>query len=342
MKVKKNPLSKKFICVTLIVFLSTLILNQAYAQKTPEGTAWVSSHGYSNCVKLYNKNITVILEPNCGGRVLEYNLNGQNLLYIDPKQNGWTYTPGERIIGPCAGRFDIGPEMLVPRRNDLWVGKWTAEIIGPRAARLTSVKDKSTGVQLIREFRLDRDSSHLSCTQTIANISDSTKQYNHWSRTFAVGGGVCLVPLSEGSRFPLGYIYYGPGSILNYLHKEHPNIKVRDGFLELTKAPPEKKFGIDSYAGWLGYITPGNLLFVKKFPVYPDRVYGEVAAYTISIWYNEDVNCELEPIGPRETLEPGESASFTEEWWLLPYDFPQEGKEVNIKAFRKYVEENTR
>ncbi|MFC1538533.1 hypothetical protein ACFL6H_03840 [Candidatus Latescibacterota bacterium] len=315
---------------------------QVFAQNTPEGTAWVSSHGYSGCVRLFNKNVSVILEPNCGGRVIEYNFNGDNVLYIDPEQDGWTYTPGERTIGPCGGRFDIGPENLVPRRPNLWVGKWTAEITGPRSAKMTSIEDESTGVQLIREFVLESNSSHLSCKQTIKNISDSTKQYNHWSRTFAVGGGVCLVPLSEGSRFPLGYIYYGPGSILNYRHKAHPNINVRDNFLEITKAPPQKKFGIDSYAGWFGYVTPGNLLFVKKFPVYPNRVYGELAAYTISIWYNEDINCELEPIGPRETLEPGQSASFTEEWWLLNYKFPIGDEKVDIKAFTRYVEDNTR
>jgi len=326
----------------MLIFMSVLICTQSFAESTPEGTAMVSSHGYSGCVKLFNGSVTVILEPNCGGRVLEYTLGGENVLYVDPAQDGWTYTPGERTIGPCAGRFDIGPEKLVPRRPNLWVGKWTAEITGPRSARMTSVEDESTGVQLIREFMLDGESSHLSCTQIIKNISSETKQYNHWSRTFAVGGGVCLVPLSEGSRFPLGYIYYGPGQIMNYAPEKHPHINVRDNFLEITQAPPQKKFGIDSYAGWFGYVTPGDLLFVKKFPVYPNRVYGEIAAYTISIWYNEGVNCELEPIGPRETIEPGQSASYTEEWWLIPYDFPKEDEKVDVKSFTNYVKKNIR
>ena len=37
---------------------------------------------------------------------------------------------------------------------------------------------------------------------------------------------------------------------------------------------------------------------------------------------------ELEPIGPRERLKPGESASFTEEWLLLPHPFPKDGEKV--------------
>ncbi len=333
---------KRLSCLLFVVELMMFFGSRALSQNTPEGTAWITSHGYANCVQLSNNTTRVILEPNCGGRVLEYFINGQNSLYVDPQQDGWTYTPGEKTINPCAGRFDIGPEMSVPRRPDLWVGRWKADIIGPRAARLTSVEDTSTGVQLIREFRLDRDSSHLSCMQTIKNISDSTKQYFHWSRTLAKGGGICLVPLTPDSRFPLGYIFYGPGPVLNYRHDDHPHIKVRDNILELTCAPPQPKFGIDSYAGWLGYITPDNLLFVKKFPVYPDRVYGEVAAFTISIWYYKDEMCELEPIGPRETLAPGESASFTEDWWLLSYDFPREGDTIDLETYKRFVKENTR
>ena len=66
-----------------------------------------------------------------------------------------------------------------------------------------------------------------------------------------------------------------------------------------------------------------------------------MAALTVSIWYVDD-RCELEPIGPKETLKPGESASFTESWWLLPYDFPVDDKKIDLTAFEKYVKENTR
>jgi len=328
---------KKMMCSMAVLVVTVLLSAQAMSQTTPEGTAWVSYRGSDGCVELSNGTTRVVLEPNVGGRVVEYSLNGQNSLYQSPEK------PAEGVRGerPDAGRFDIGPEMTSPPRPQLWQGKWKAEIIGPGAARLTSEKDTSSGIQLIREFRLDRNSSHLSCIQTIINISDSTKRYNHWSRTLAVGGGICIVPLTPDSRFPLGYIYYGPGSVLNYRHEKTPNIRVRNGFLEILGTPPEPKFGIDSYAGWLGYITPSNLLFVKKFPVYPDRVYGEVAAYTISLWYYKNEMCELEPIGPRETLKPGERASFTEDWWLLPYEFPQ-GKDVDLAAFEGYIQKNTR
>jgi len=324
------------LCITFIMMFSSV---NTFALETAEGVDIVSFRGLDGCIRLSNESTVVVLDPNIGGRVVEYSLHGTDTLYHAPE----SAPEGVMIFKPDAGRFDIGPEMRAPKRGSLWNGRYEVEITGARSARLTSVRDEaSTGVQIVRDFVLDKNSSHLSCTQTIVNISDSEKRYNHWSRTLAVGNGICIVPLTpELSRFPLGYIYYGPGSVLNYRHDKHPNLRVRDNYLEILGTPPQPKFGIDSHAGWFGYITQDDVLFVKKFPTYPDRRYGEVAAYTISIWYYKDQTCELEPIGPTEIIQSGKSASYTEDWWLLPYDYPED-RNVDLKAFEAYVSGNAK
>ena len=86
---------------------------------------------------------------------------------------------------------------------------------------------------------------------------------------------------------------------------------------------------------------PNDTLFVKRFPTYPDRVYNEAAGLTLSVWYPTGPRIELEPIGPRERLKPGESASFTEDWWLLPHPFPRKGQQVDLKALAEQVEKQT-
>ena len=85
-----------------------------------------------------------------------------------------------------------------------------------------------------------------------------------------------------------------------------------------------------------------DLMFVKQFPTYPNRVYNEVAGLTMSIWYPDRPMCELEPIGPREKLAPGRSASFTETWWLLPQAFPKNGHQVDIKEVAARVARETK
>ena len=111
----------------------------------------VDYFGYDDCLQLSNDRTRVILCPAVGGRVLEYSLDGKNALYLDASEKGWLYEPGKRS-DMSAGRFDIGPEKMIPSRPELWMGRWHGEITGPNSARMTSVKHRATGVQLTRDF----------------------------------------------------------------------------------------------------------------------------------------------------------------------------------------------
>jgi hypothetical protein len=299
----------------------------------------VKFYGYADCIRLEGGKTRVTLCPRAGGRVLEYSLNGMNALYLPPGDEGWEEGSGTAAMN--AGRFDFGPEQTVPRHEKLWSGRWTGEIIGDRSARLTSQNDAATGVQLVREFTLDEKSSRLDCKQTIRNISSKTKEYCHWSRTFALGGGICVIPLTEPSRFPNGYVMYEGTSLIN-IRPVDPKIRHQDGFLVITGAPKQPKLGMDTTAGWFAYLMKNDLMFVKRFPVQPERPYNEVAGLTMSIWYPNGPMCELEPIGPREKLELGRSASFTETWYLLPHPFPKNEQTLAPRSIADFVEQNTR
>jgi len=283
----------------------------------------VEFHGYSDCIRLENAAARVTLGHQCGGRVLEYSCGGQNVLALDPNQAGWTPESGKPAIDPWGGRFDIGPEKVLPPHPALWIGRWSAEVDGAGVARLTSPADPVTGARLVREFELDPDSSRLRCTQTITNTSSSNRTWFHWSRTLVTGGGIVVVPLTEPSRFPKGYVMYDLDTSIDY-QPEDPNIRVGAGLLEIVDTPAHPKLCMDSHAGWLAYLAESDMLFVKRFATFPDRMYGDIVAPTVSVWYYEHLLCELEPIGPQERLGPGESASYTEEWWLVPHEFPAE------------------
>ena len=293
----------------------------------------IQYHGYQKAIELRNADTRVVLCPEVGGRILEYSHKGINALYLSQQEKDWK--PGDQPQS-SAGRFDIGPELVIPRREFLWSGEWTGIITAELSAKLTSQKDPATGVQLIREFQLAADSSRLLCTQTIVNVSTESKEWCHWSRTFAVGRGICVIPLTPGgtspqSRFPNSYVMYEEGGIIN-MKPTDPQIRRRDDVLEIHPTPRKPKLGFDSYAGIIAYAAPNDLLFVKRFQTWPDRVYNEAAGLTISVWYPDNEMIELEPIGPREVLAPGKSASFTEEWWLAPMKFPAKGEPLDLHA----------
>ncbi|MEI6503912.1 MAG: hypothetical protein WCP21_23105, partial [Armatimonadota bacterium] len=263
------------------------------------------------------------------------------------------------------GRCDLGPEMTFPRHLDLWIGPWRGRFTGPRTAELISPVDRNTQVQLIRTFTLAESGSHLRVTQKVINRGSVTRRCCYWSRTFAMGNGVCVVPLNPNSRFPRKFLTVGPGNVMDLAPQTTDNVRVRDGFLELRGDPPFSKFLLDPVGptevngvsrAWLSYLLPGGMMFVKRFPVYPQRNYGEACAASLSLYYYPSVDerlkapeqrplpidfCELEPIGPLEVLKPAESASYTEDWWLLPNAFPKVGEDVDLKAVEKTVLEGT-
>lgn len=299
----------------------------------------VASHGYSKTIELKLGKTRAVLCPQAGGRVLEYSVDGVDAMWFDEAEKKWQ--PG-KPTSISAGRFDYGPELTVAAHPKAWQGEWTAEV-SKGGAKLISPKDDG-GIQLTREFRLVPHGDHvgLSCTQTMTNVSNEVREVCHWGRSFSPGGGICVIPLGDRpSRFPSKYAMYEDSAIINVRNKDD-NIRERDGFLELLAPPRKPKLGFDTTAGWLAYSLPNDSLFVKRFATFPDRVYNEAAGLTLSVWYPTGPRIELEPIGPRERLKPGESASFTEDWWLLKHPHPKKGEKLDLKALAEQVTKQTK
>lgn len=318
--------------------LVTLLMAGTLAAEEPTARV-VTYHAYTQAIELKQGKTRVVLCPQAGGRVLEFSVDGVNAMYFDKAEKNWQ--PG-KPGSISAGRFDYGPELVVPAHPNTWGGEWSAEITKANTVKLTSPREEAAGIQLVREFRLVPHDSRvgLSCKQTMANISKETRDVCHWGRSFSPGGGICVIPLGDRpSRFPSKYAMYEDSAIINVKATDE-RIRVRDGFLEILAPPRKPKLGFDTYAGWLAYVQPNDALFVKRFPAFPDRVYNEAAGLTLSVWYPTGPRIELEPIGPRERLKPGESATFAEEWWLLSHPFPKKGH-LDLKTLAAQVQKET-
>lgn len=337
-------LARVVVLAVVGVFLSCPASRVRAADPAPTARV-VPFHGYTKAIELTRGNAKAVLCPQVGGRVLQFSVDGKDSMWLEEAEKTWK--PGQP--GPSsAGRFDYGPELTVIPHPVLWSGEWLGEVTGQSSARLTSLKDEKAGTQLIRDFTLEgsgKDGTsapfHLFCKQTIRNISQEVREVCHWGRSFSPGGGICVIPLGDRpSRFPAKYAMYEEGAIINVRNTDE-KIRERDGYLEILAPPRKPKLGFDVTGGWLAYLMPNDTVFVKRFAVYPDRVYNEAAGLTLSVWYPTGPRIELEPIGPRERLPPGDSASFTEDWWLFDFPFPKAGESVDLKALGKLVTSQT-
>jgi len=301
---------------------------------------YIDYAGYTDCVEITDGQTRVVLGPHSGGRVLSYALQGQEALWLSPEHDGLTReTCGDPppLLFPSGGRCDIGPEQIVAPRPELWLGAWKPMIVDENTACMVSPESPTAGVQLRRSFTLGGGNARLIFTQSVRNTADREIRLCHWSRTFGRGHGICIVPLTPAqSRYPNQYVMYGPGRAIQCAPVDPAISRVGD-HLVVYDTPANPKLGLDSYAGWFAYLMPGNQLLVKQYDTYTDRVYNEVAGLTISLWYYQDLVCELEPIGPKEVLQPGEESLFTETWYLAEYPFPTDRRALDVDALSAFI-----
>lgn len=301
----------------------------------------VACRGWSDCYRLSNGTVKVVIVAESGGRVLEYSLKGKNIIFVDPGQNGKMLEDyKEKWFDPDGGRFDYGPERVTYKLHDVtWMGTWKATITGEYSLRVVSQPDPSLGVQTTREFTLDKNSSRLAVRQTMRNVSEGETKWWFWSRTLVKSGGIMLVPLNPKGKLPKGWGKYVWKE--NRVEIEHPRddrIAVREGVLTLRCTGPSAGFGTDASAGWMASAR-GDLLFVKRFRHFPEKDYKEDAGFTVRLYTTYHMG-ELEPVSPQAVLKPGESYSFTEHWWLLNYPSGRE-RTFDLETAIKLIEAKT-
>lgn len=293
----------------------------------------------SRLAVIANPRVRVAADACHGGRLVEYALDGRNALYAVHEGDPDRVYPETHWPGPLAGRFDIGPEETVGDHPQLWNLAWTVEKPGPLHLRLTSPDDAASGLRLVRDFVLDAQSTRLRCTQTMTNISPRTLRRAYWGRSLAPGGGIVVTALTPDSRFPHGWLAcHGWPRFELTIKPKDPAVTVADGFLTI-RGTPKSKVGLDTLSGWMAYLRPDGLLFAKRFATFPGRRYADIPGLTQAFWYGpEGRYVELEPLGPEESLAPGASASFSEDWWLLDHPFPAEGQDVDPGAVQRAVD----
>jgi hypothetical protein len=303
----------------------------------PAGVEVKDYAGWKNAIHLANGEVLAVAVPGAGGRLLRYQLHGENILYYDPALAGKTLADLNGRGAHGGHQIDIGPELRgMPKHDDLWWGEYAWHIPGPYSARLTSKPDPGAGVQITKEFVLDSDNGDLGVTQTIRNSSTATVKYCLWDRTLCPGDGFAIIPLNRNSRFANKWALRVKDAGDKWLYdgnaKAPREVKVIKNHLVVKCNGPATKVGTDSAEGWIAYVR-GKLLYVKYFPYYSGGEYTD-GGCSAEIYFNERF-AELEPLSPEVELNPGDSFEFPEKWVLIELDEMVNTAEQAQKAVRK-------
>jgi hypothetical protein len=311
---------KKIIISTILHLVLYSGINHASVKK-------ITYRGWDECYLINNEKVKVIINASAMGNVLVYEKNNVNLMWEDSTIDGKTLEDYREANFPVdAGRFDYGPLDITQKIHEItWAGPYHAEIIDDYSIRITSLDDNNMGISTSRLFELHPESSHLKITQTMTNISDSVTRYWFWGRTLVPVGGKLFSPINPNSKWPdkwVRYIWTKPTSFSS--DPEDDGVTIEDSlFVLIPEKAENNKYATDAESGWMAYGYKG-LIFLKTYQHFPGMRYtteGEL----INIFYcTNDRFAEMEPVSPEAVLQPGETYSFVENWYLLNFPGAQD------------------
>jgi hypothetical protein len=113
---------------------------------------------------------------------------------------------------------------------------------------------------------------------------------------------------------------YGPNQMLvlwPFFDFRDPRWKFGSQFITLKQDPKRgpTKIGLAHRQGWVAYLNQGTL-FVKHVPYEADKTYPDRGC-NFETFSNEEM-LEIESLGPLVQLGPGQTATLTERWELVP------------------------
>lgn len=305
-------------------------------------------------VCLSNRYVSLQIVPSIGGRVMAYGLGTENVLWVNPGLAGkappasgvgpageWLNYGGDKLW-PAPQGWDNAEQWPGPPDAILDGGPYTLEHL-PRggcvaALRLTSGEDRRSGIQLSRVIRLHEDSTRVSFEATMKNCDNKPRRWGIWAHTQLDGGREggghnpemrAYCPLNPKSHFTKGYdVIFGD--------ERNPSFQAdpKRGLMVVEYQYKVGKIGLDSPAGWVATVNGlTGKAFVQRFTFEKQKPYPEGSSVefwlnglgSFKAWGKENVMpddpeknpfvFESEMLGPLTTLQPGESVSWTYDWF---------------------------
>jgi len=275
----------------------------------------ISYLGLSNCYRLSNGAVEVVVTSDVGPRIVRYNFTGaENILGEVPEA---TLATALGDFKPWGGhRLWVAPEAK-PRSYAPDNAPVAVAFEGERAIRLAAPVEAATGIEKEMRVALDDAGSGLTVTHKVTNRNLWAIDAAPWALTIMRGGGTAIFPQEPYISWDDYLLPARPLVLWHYTDLSDARWSIGKKFIRLTtdaNASRPQKVGMLNKQGWAAY-RHGETLFVKRFAyeegaTYPD--YGcNCETYTAGDFI------EVESLAPLGRLEPGASAEHEERWMLF-------------------------
>jgi hypothetical protein len=273
----------------------------------------VNFEGWPNCIRLYNKNIELVLTTDVGPRIIRFGyVKKQNLLYVSANDagksggNDWRIYGGHRLWHAP----EASPRSYCPDNNPVgysWNGKTLI---------LSQDPETTTGIVKEMEITLHPDKNHVIVLHRLINNNLWPIETSPWAITAHAAGGRAILP-QEPYIDPADYLLPArPVVLWYYTHMDDPRWIWGNKYIQLmheSKIKSEQKIGILNKQGWAAYLHDKTLM-IKKFQFDPEALYPDYGCNN-EVYVNGNL-LEIETLGQLAQIAPGSAVEHTEQWLI--------------------------
>lgn len=269
--------------------------------------------GWTDCVRLHNKEVELIVTTGVGPRIIHFGFTGhRNILYVSPEDSGKTGGSDWRIYG--GHRLWIAPEAIpLSYHPDNTAVPYS---FSDGSLTVTAPKESTSGISKEMQIILSADSNKVTVVHRLKNENPFDIQLSVWAISALTPGGSAIVPqepYGEGNDYLLPA---RPLALWQYTKMNDPRWVWGEKYI-LAKYDAtllsEQKIGVLNKQGWAAYYIDKTLL-IKQFDYIANAIYPDFGCNN-EVYIN-GAFLELETLGPLITLQTNESAEHVEHWFL--------------------------
>ena len=274
--------------------------------------------GKPNNIRLSNDTVELILTTDYGPRIMRYAL-------VDSGDAGnvfATLTSAKPNLHTAYGDWFIygghrlwhAPES-VPRSYVPDNEAITYTVDGS-TVKLSQPVEKQTQIQKDMWVTLDPTGSHVTVEHRLTNRGPFASEMACWALSAMNKGGMAIFPQEPYHSHDEVVEPARALTLWGYTDLTDPRFFLGKAFITLKQdanATNPQKIGMLNKQGWGAY-SLGTMLFIKRFKYEPGRSYPDYNANAQT--YTDASFLELETLGPLTMVQPNQTLSYTEEWWL--------------------------
>lgn len=269
-----------------------------------------------NAVRLANGDAELVVTTSVGPRIIHYGLTGgPNAFQVLPETRG--QSGGDAWVPYGGHRLWIAPEVM-PRSYFPDTGAYGTPVMDGETLVLSSPVESTTGIGKTMRVTLAPSGSAVTVEHTLTNHNVWAVTLSVWALSIVASGGKVVLPqepfVSHGDEL----LPARPLVLWKFTDMTDP--RWRWGAKYVTLAAHDdletpQKVGLYNAVGWGAHLTDTQafVLQIKPAPGGPGALPDMGCNFET---FTKGAFQELETLSPLATLQPGESASHTEHWYL--------------------------